>query len=87
MITSLAERKRLVRRHRSVAIKDRVQSFSHIAGYFQKLPAILNWDQGPPRPILHRKLARLNQRPHALDVALNADIAENHESWLHRQSV
>lgn len=35
--------------------------------------------------IVHRELQRLSQRPHRLDVALDAQIAEDQQPGLHRQ--
>src|SRR5579862_205012 len=78
------DRECLVRSHRGVAVKDWVKLLSYISGDLEKLPPVLDWDECPARPVLHRKLAGFHKGPDTLYVALDADVAKNDQRRLNR---
>ena len=53
--------------------------FHYVAADLEIASLILDRDQGALRAIVHGDLERLDQGPHALDVPLDAEVAENQQ--------
>src|SRR5208337_284876 len=58
-----------------------------VAGDFEKIPFVFERDKCLASTVVHCNLQRLGQRPHRLDVPLNAQVAENDKARLNWQSL
>ena len=65
------------RRRLRIAEENRVDVLDDVAGHFEEAALILNRDKGLFRAVIHGDLKRLDERPQAFDMPLNADIAED----------
>src|SRR5271157_3212113 len=72
--------KRLHRRRHRIGVEDRIDPLYHVTGDFQEAPLVLQGNQRPACAVVHADMERLGEGFHRLDVPLDAQVSQVHQT-------